>query len=272
VDLKKVSTQHSFLNGTMFVGVDVSHDGRSRQAFTLDRTCQGKSTVAFVASHDKDFTQYNSYLTFQTKNVEFVTESKTLMVNALNAYKIKNKVFPSTVFVYRDGVGNSQINSFVLEEVKLYREAFTDLNIKPKLQVVVVQKKIAQRFLIPCGKGNCEIPRCDGRQSHHAPWPGTVVDSVITSPHWWDFYIVPTVPPPNTSPRPVRYIVVVDELKMTADDIHGITFQLCFAYQNWPGPIRVPVQVMLADKLAYLFGKFINGKPATNISNKMFYL
>jgi len=270
-DVTRNVEDKKWLKGAMFVGVDVSHDGRARSAYTFDANCRGKSTVGFVATQDDKFCTFQSYLTFQTKNVECVQESKELMKRALQSYYTQNKAFPSTVFVYRDGVGNSQLKPFVQEEVKLYRQAFAELNIKPKLEVVVVQKRIGERFLIPCQPG-CEMPRCNGNSRFHPPYPGTMVDTVISSPLYWDFYIVPTTPPPGTSPRPVRYIVLVDELKISPDDMYNLTYQFCFAYQNWPGPIRVPVPVMLADKLAYLFGKHINGRPAPAIASKVFYL
>jgi hypothetical protein len=55
------------------------------------------------------------------------------MIEKLEAFKVYNDHYPDNVIVYRDGVGDSQIATFVRREVNKYRKAFEKLRINPKL-------------------------------------------------------------------------------------------------------------------------------------------
>jgi len=276
VDFKK-QIRHPALAGqaTMFVGVDVTHDKKLKGSF--GKTTPGSnSTVGFTASFNSAFTSYHSYVAYQGKNEEYVRTSRQLMSASLEAFKAKVKTYPVNVIVYRDGVGNSQLETFVRKEIREYESAFKGLGIKPNLTVVVVQKRVQVRFFDACqkylGKGGCRAMRCDGRQQYHSPQAGTIVDTGIVSPLFSDFYLVPSIAPPNATARPTRFIVIRDDLNFSSDDIQALTNQFCYMYFNWPGPIRVPAPCMYAHKLAYLFGKHVNGDPNPRMNGKLFYL
>jgi len=99
-----------------------------------------------------------------------------------------------------------------------------------------------------------------------------VVDTTVVNPMFSDFYLIPSIAPPNATARPTRFIVVRDDLNFTSDDLEILTNQLCYMYYNWPGPIRVPACVMYAHKISYLFGKHVNGEPSSGLNGKLFYL
>jgi len=263
---------------TMFVGVDVCHDKKQKTAFSKSKS-GSSSTVGFTASFNESFTSFHSYVSFQSKGEEFVSASKKLMMEALQAFKAKKKIYPMNVIVYRDGVGNAQLDSFVRHEIKEYVEAFKYLNINPvpKLTVVIVQKRLSVRFFDTCdiwnGANKCRFSfKCNGDQQYHSPLPGSIVDSGVTSPLFSDFFLVPSVAPPGATARPTRFVVVKDECGFNSDDLQNLTNQMCYLYYGWQGPIRVPSPCMYAHKIAYLFGKHLNGDPNPAINGNLFYL
>jgi len=78
------------------------------------------------------------------------------ILEALSKYQNKNGALPTSIIVYRDGVGEGQISHFYKTEVSF---AF-----------VIVTKRLSARFFAPSIRGP-ENPR-----------PGTVIDSVVTDP------------------------------------------------------------------------------------------
>jgi len=266
----------------MIIGVDVSHDKRVSACYG---TSPGRlSCVGFTASFDAQYTQYHSWVAFQTKDWDRIESAQELMTSALEQYNHKNGFYPTNVIVYRDGVSNSQLRSFVEEETYEFQQAFTALGLRPKLTVVVVQKRVTTRLFRECPeftrRGRCDVHNCRGQESHHSPAPGTVVDDTIVSAEFNDFFLVPSIAPPRATARPTRFIIVRDDLGLTPNDMQFMTNAYCMAYQNWQGPIRVPAPVMYAHKIAKLFGKQvnpipsrpINGKFHGSLTDKLFYL
>lgn len=262
---------------TMFVGVDVSHDKLLKGSYGSRIR---RSTVGFVASRSTDYHAYNSYISYQDPDTEFITEAVRLMKSALTDYVRENKRPPTAVCVYRDGVGDSQLNTFVRREIKMYEQAFSEMNISPKLTVIVVQKRVNLRLFAKCPvvagiSRTCPIEaKCNGRDAYHSPMAGTVVDDTITAEKLSDFYLVPSIAPPGACARPTRFIVLRDDMKLgdNADALQIMTNEMTYQYFNWPGPIRVPACVMYAHKAAYLFGKHVTGNPQPGMAKHLFYL
>eukprot|EP00823_Brevimastigomonas_motovehiculus_P008593 TRINITY_DN78_c1_g1_i1.p1 TRINITY_DN78_c1_g1~~TRINITY_DN78_c1_g1_i1.p1 ORF type:complete len:773 (+),score=259.28 TRINITY_DN78_c1_g1_i1:48-2366(+) len=111
------------------------------------RTRKGPaSTVGFCASYDPDFLKYNSFVALQNFGEEYVSASYELMRHAVRAFKNspinKAHLDPVNIIVYRDGVGNSQITSFVRCEIEEYKRAFkAECKKTPNLTVILVQKQ-----------------------------------------------------------------------------------------------------------------------------------
>ena len=263
---------------TMVIGLDVSHDKKMPNAVGDVKQDGRVSTVGFCASYNQDFSTYNSFVSFQPLGQEYVAASKDLMIASLKAYHGYNKAYPANILVFRDGVGNSQIETFVRKEIALYEAAFKDLGLegKVKLTVLTVQKRLSTRLYAQCEKykgSPCSIDaRCDGSQPFHSPAPGTVVDKDIVHPGMRDFFLVSSLAPKTATAKPTRYIVVRDDLKCSDDLLHSLTNQLCWMYYGWLGPIRVPAPCMYGHKLAYLFGKHVCGLPHESLRNLLFYL
>lgn len=77
-----------------------------------------------------------------------------------------------------------------------------------------------------------------GRELDNPP-PGTVVDSVVTKPIYYDFYLVAQHVNQGTV-TPTHYITIFDSNDMPPDRMQRLTYKLVHLYYNWPGNIRVP--------------------------------
>jgi len=268
---------------TMIVGVVVSLDRKARTAWNEKYGAGGdtpsggsKTTVAFCASYNDNFTQFNNFIRYQDKHQDHVTDSARLMTKAMEGFKAKNKGrYPTSVVVYREGVSNSQLGPYQDLELRAYDEAFQGLGVRPLLSVVVVQKRVSTRFFLPCGKtqgSKCLDPFCNGNEKFHSPPPGSVVDVNVVSPTFNDFFLVPSQAPKGATARPTRFIVIRDDHQFSMDQIQSLTNHLCYGYLNWSGPIRVPAPVMNAHRLAYLFAKHVSGDIHQNLKDMVFYL
>jgi len=260
------------------VGMDVCHDKKLSTAYGKRGEAAFSNTVGFTATWDQGFSKYHAWISFQQKNLEGVVAAQQLMANACKAFKDRRGEFPDTVIVYRDGVSNTQLESFVRDEIIRFQQAFSSLQIRPRLVVIVVQKRVTARMYHECDLYHNRLEycltsdRCDGSKPYHSPVVGTVVDTGVVSNVFNDFFLFSSIAPPGATARPTRFIVVKDEVNFTSNDLQRLTHQMCFIYQNWNGGIRLPATVMYADKLAYLFGKQINGDVHPRLRGSLFFL
>nr|DBA32427.1 TPA: hypothetical protein GDO54_000221 [Pyxicephalus adspersus] len=235
----------------MIIGIDIYHD-----------TLAGKKSIAgFVASMNKEMTRWFSRCVVQEQKQEIVDGLKVCMQAALHAWFKANKSLPLRILIYRDGVGDGQLKTLVNYEVPQFvdciRSAHKDYD--PKLTVVVVKKRINARFFAVQG----------GRLQN--PPPGTIVDTEVTRPEWYDFFIVSQSVRQGTV-SPTHYNVVFDTGNLKPDHMQRLTYKLCHQYFNWPGVIRVPAPCQYAHKLAFLVGQSIHREPHTNLAGRLYYL
>eukprot|EP01083_Nonionella_stella_P008346 24008_1 len=247
-----------FKNATMFVGMDVNHDWKSDM-----------STVGVCCSYDKYVSRFFSYIVRQHMTAELIQKLQEILFKALRRFYKENNVLPETIFIYRDGVSESQLEKVSQHEVYQVTQAChaagSKLGIKyrPSFQFVVVQKAVSARFVSP---------------QYSSAAPGTIVDTQLVSPRFWDFYVIPHEPPRpvggvHKTATPTRYIIIRNDLNMESDDFQNLSLHLCSMYYNWPGPIRVPACVKYADKIAYMFGTNIQREtPNRKVQHHLFQL
>jgi aubergine-like protein len=236
----------------MVVGIDVYHD-----------TAPGgkRSAVGFCASMNQNFTRHYSRVTFQDQGQEIIDTLHILMAESLRRYFALNKALPQRIIVYRDGVGDGMLGAVLDHEVSQFYSAFADIGetYKPKLAVVVVKKRIHTRIF------------ASDRGQMQNPLPGTVVDSVVVHPNWYDFFLVSQSVRQGTV-TPSHYHVITDDTGLNPDQMQTITYKLCHLYYNWPGTIRVPAPCQYAHKLAFLVGQSLHKDPGTKLANSLFFL
>uniref|UniRef100_A0A8C6EZP2 Piwi like RNA-mediated silencing 3 n=1 Tax=Marmota marmota marmota TaxID=9994 RepID=A0A8C6EZP2_MARMA len=238
------------LKKTMFVGIDCFHDIVSRQ----------KSIAGFVASTDEELTKWYSQCIFQAPGEELVDGLKNCLQGALNSWLRNVPHAPESIVVYRDGVGDGQLQALLdheISELVSYLENECPYSIK--LTFIVVKKRINTRFFL---KHNRRLGN---------PAPGTVVDMMVTREQWYDFYIVSQSSTVGTV-TPTHYNVIYDTVCLDPDTVQRLTYKLCHMYYNLPGIIRVPAPCHYAHKLAYLVGQSLHDQPSSLLANSLYYL
>uniref|UniRef100_A0A672KVA6 Piwi-like protein 1 n=1 Tax=Sinocyclocheilus grahami TaxID=75366 RepID=A0A672KVA6_SINGR len=233
------------LRQLMIVGIDCYHD-----------TAAGKRSIGALGTM-VTLTEWHTKLSLPQHSVLklFVFSA------ALKAYLKYNNSLPSRIIVYRDGVGDGMLQSVVDYEVPQIMQSIKTMgqDYEPKLSVVVVKKRISSRF----------FARIDGKIAN--PPPGTVIDTEVTRPEWYDFFIV------SQAVRfgcvaPTHYNVVFDNSGLKPDHMQRLTYKLCHMYYNWQGIVRVPAPCQYAHKLAFLVGQSIHKEPNMNLDDFLYYL
>ncbi|TGZ48140.1 piwi-like protein Ago3 [Temnothorax longispinosus] len=244
------------LKNSMICGIDVYHAGTGGGA--------RKSVAGFIASLDAQLTKWHSRICMQASKQELVDMLQVCLTSAINAYHKYNGCNPDRIIIYRDGVGDGDLDYVENYEVKQLLATFNRIapNYKPQLSVIVVQKRINTRLFVR------QKARGGGLDN---PAPGTVVDSCITRRNYYDFFLVPQNVRQGTV-TPTHYVVIHDSSNIETDHMQRLTYKLCHLYYNWPGTIRVPAPCQYAHKLVYLVGQNLLAEPHQALSNILFYL
>jgi aubergine-like protein len=239
------------LKDLMVVGIDCYHDSSKK----------GQSVGAFVASFNKTLTRYYSRCALQSNMQELMDSLNTFMTDALKYYRRVNGRLPATIVVYRDGVGDGQLQTVHAYEVTQLRECFKaiDAEYNPSFVFIVVKKRINSRFFTKSDHGISNPP------------PGTVVDTDATRPEWYDFFLVSQSVRQGTV-APTHYNVIYDTSPLLPDHQQRLAYKLCHLYYNWPGTIRVPAPCQYAHKLAFLVGQSLHREAANKLFDHLYYL
>ncbi|XP_006616743.1 piwi-like protein Siwi [Apis dorsata] len=232
----------------MVVGYDVCHDPADKS----------RDFGAMVASLDRSLTRYYSSVAAHTTGEELSDEFGESLEKAVLCYRQVNKILPSHIVIYRDGVGEGQVPYVYKHEVDDIRAKLNKLYGDPstiKLAFVIVTKRINTRLFY----------------NQNNPPPGTVVDDVVTNPLRYDFFIVSQSVRQGTV-TPCAYNVIADSTGWRADQMQRMTYKLCHMYYNWSGTVRVPAPCQYAHKLAFLVAQFVRRPPSSRMQSLLYYL
>merc|ERR1719420_26770 len=214
-------------------------------------------------------------------------------IEALLKYWEVNRFWPDDIIVFRDGVGDGQLEATEKHEADQFQRVFTQIKndngntelsklhsklserlpteYNPSFVFVVVQKRINTRILGAVRKG----PKFD----YINPPPGTVLDHTVTRYKWKDFFLVPQAVNQGTV-SPTHFIVLKEKLRpnekdeaaLDATGVQKLSYRLTHMYYNWPGTVRVPAPVQYAHKLVDLIGQHIHRMPSEQMADKLYYL
>ncbi|KAH7055312.1 Piwi domain-containing protein [Linnemannia elongata] len=224
---------------TLVVGADVTHAAPGE----IDRP----SIASVVALVDDCGFRHIGRIQRQPSQgvgaVEVIEGLPALMMDLIASYKQIMKHHPQRILFYRDGVSESQFPEILRTEVKAIKIAChqIDPKYKPAVTFIVVKKRHNTRFF-PMDRqnsdrsGNCES--------------GTVVDTVISHPTEFDFYLQSHAGLQGTS-RCAQYCVLYDENKFSSDDLQQLTFNLCHVYSRCSKATSIVPAVQYAHLLAY---------------------
>lgn len=240
---------HLPMTTLMVCGYDTYHDTANR----------GRSYGAFTASQNPKFSRWYSKADSHDRLEELSSHMTENLGIALKRYKDANGRFPERVMIYRDGVGDGQLEHVFNVEVKQIKKALEACDKSIRLTFIVVNKRIGARFYLKEGNNFSNPP------------PGTVIDNDVTRQERYDFYLVSQSTRHGTV-TPTYYNILHDESGLDASKIQAIAFKMCFMYYNWTGTVRVPAPCQYAHKLALLCGEHLHAIPHANMDNNLHYL
>ena len=157
-----------------------------------------------------------------------------------------NRQYPSHFIIYRDGVGDAQRQQVISKEIQQFREAFAEMYNRvasaPKVTLVVVNKRITQRFFVDDGRGNLTNPPS-----------GCIVDRGLVehsdASGAFDFFMMPSGANQGCV-LPTHFHVPLNESSLGKYELQQLTYALCHFYFNWAGAIKVPAPCQYAHKIA----------------------
>eukprot|EP00026_Physarum_polycephalum_P002784 Phypoly_transcript_02792.p1 GENE.Phypoly_transcript_02792~~Phypoly_transcript_02792.p1 ORF type:complete len:854 (+),score=108.70 Phypoly_transcript_02792:322-2562(+) len=256
----------------MIVGIDISRNS-------------GKSTVGMVASINKNISKFYSRVYEREEGspeikqiADFIKDACTIFAT-LNPTKVGHG-WPSTIIVYREGAGESQMQAVIKEECELIKKKVSEVGCK-EIVYVVVHKRIDTRFFL-----EQEGQRVANVES------GTLVDTdVVASAERhreigtdYDFFLVgqshmqgnsPAAGTMNPAHYWVKHHLIEKEYKTatTPDELQRLTYKLCHLYYNWMGTVSAPALCKYAKVLATLAGKHLERKEVSEfLHTKLYYL
>ena len=232
---------------TMIIGADVTHPAPGDN--------NRPSVAAVCASMNASATVYHSEIRVQAHRQETIgsiddgksAHLEDSMVALLKTFYRSTRQKPEHLIYYRDGVSEGQFQEVLKHELKQIRRACKKLseNYRPKLTFLVCQKRHHARMF-------CQNERDADGKSQNIP-AGTIVDSVITHPVEFDFYLCSHAGIQGTS-RPTHYHVLYNNDETIAespDVLQGLTYSLCHVYQRCQRSVSIPAPVYYAHLVAY---------------------
>lgn len=205
----------------MFLGIDVSHP---------EAGSDKPSVAAVVASMDGKLSQYCAYVTSQTSNKEMVTKLEDAIHKLLETFRSRNRVFPESIVVYRDGVSEGQFDQVLRDELPQIHGALERCGYVPndqvKVSVVVCQKRHHTRVVYEDRTTNTMINPC----------PGLVVDArggdrSIVSGSYNEFYLNTHVAIQGTA-KPCKYTLIYDEIGFKLSELELLTNWTTYLYSR----------------------------------------
>jgi len=230
----------------MIVGVDSSH-------------ISGKRTgVAMVASTDDKFLNfYNKIDIIAEKNKEQLTFCvRTFLEEAINNYFKKNvnseNRLPSGIVIYRQGCSFEQ-KEFLKKEIAEIKSFLSGEGIKN----ILAENPIPFYYVLVNTKTNFkffEMEKVNNFMNYNNPQQGFIIYDQVTNPDLFEFYLQPQLVTQGTA-TPSSFTVASGDLEKP-EMIVKLTYDMCFNYPNWNGPIRVPGPLKLAEKLSKMTAKY----------------
>uniref|UniRef100_A0A4W5L6U7 Argonaute RISC catalytic component 3b n=1 Tax=Hucho hucho TaxID=62062 RepID=A0A4W5L6U7_9TELE len=225
-----------FQQPVIFLGADVTHppagDGKK------------PSIAAVVGSMDAHPSRYCATVRVQRPRQEVIQDLASMVRELLIQFYKSTRYKPTRIIFYRDGVSEGQFRQVLYYELLAIREAciMLEKEYQPGITYIVVQKRHHTRLF--CADRNERVGR-----SGNIP-AGTTVDTDITHPYEFDFYLCSHAGIQGTS-RPSHYHVLWDDNCFTADEFQLLTYQLCHTYVRCTRSVSIPAPAYYAHLVAF---------------------
>ncbi|KAG2465296.1 AGO2 protein, partial [Polypterus senegalus] len=225
-----------FQQPVIFLGADVTHppagDGKK------------PSIAAVVGSMDGHPSRYCATVRVQQHRQEIIQDLATMVRELLIQFYKATRFKPTRIIFYRDGISEGQFHQVLHYELLAIREACIKLekDYQPGITFIVVQKRHHTRLF--CMDRNERVGK-----SGNIP-AGTTVDTKITHPSEFDFYLCSHAGIQGTS-RPSHYHVLWDDNHFSSDELQVLTYQLCHTYVRCTRSVSIPAPAYYAHLVAF---------------------
>ncbi|CAN7977088.1 unnamed protein product, partial [Ixodes persulcatus] len=233
-----------FRKPVIIIGADVTHPAPG------DRI--QPSIAACVGSLDSIPFKFRASIRVQLENheavarVEMIKDLKGMVMELLKAFREATRHKPEHIIFYRDGVSEGQFAQVRDLELQAIRDACLSLqpdgSFKPPVTFIVVQKRHHTRFMPTNYR--------DGVGKARNVPPGTTVDTVVTHPVDFDFFLCSHYGIQGTS-KPAHYYVVHDDYNFSSDDLQKLSYYLCHTYARCARSVSIPAPVYYAHLAAF---------------------
>ncbi|TRY96375.1 hypothetical protein DNTS_029310 [Danionella cerebrum] len=202
-----------FQQPVIFLGADVTHppagDGKK------------PSIAAVVGSMDAHPSRYCATVRVQRPRQEVIQDLASMVRELLIQFYKSTHYKPTRIIFYRDGVSEGQFRQVLYYELLAIREACISLEkeYQPGITYIVVQKRHHTRLF--CADRTERVGR-----SGNIP-AGTTVDTDITHPYEFDFYLC------------------------SHAGIQLLTYQLCHTYVRCTRSVSIPAPAYYAHLVAF---------------------
>ncbi|KNC97956.1 uncharacterized protein SPPG_06944 [Spizellomyces punctatus DAOM BR117] len=199
---------------TIILGADVTHPAPG--------SASNQSIAALVGSMDAQCSRFAAAIRVQKGRQEVIQDLSGMVIELLKTFYQTCGAKPERIVFYRDGVSEGQFAEVLRCEVEAIRRACVSLEptYRPTVTFVVVQKRHHARFF--------PIRKEDSDRSGNV-LPGTVVETGVTHPSEFDFYLCSHPGLQGTS-KPTHYHVLHDENRFSPDALQELTYRLCYLY------------------------------------------
>lgn len=205
---------------------------------------EAPSIAAVVGTVDGSASQYVCHVHAQGSRLEVCDGLTAAMFNLLGAFRERNGgKMPEHMVVYRDGVGDSQFEIILENELNSIKDAVAMQkgHTGCKIAFVVCQKSHHSRFV-------CEAQGGTGSYSNLCP--GVVIDSSsssngVTSTKMNEFYLNSHTAIQGTA-KATKYTLIFDELNLKMIELEVLTYWLTYMYSRCNRAVGVVTPVYYA--------------------------
>ncbi|MCL7044495.1 hypothetical protein MKW94_026323 [Papaver nudicaule] len=239
----------------MFFGADVTHP------HPLD-DCS-PSVAAVVGSMNwPAANKYISRIRSQTHRQEIIQDLKEMVGELLEDFYQAVHILPKRIIFFRDGVSETQFKRVLQEELQAIRAGCLRFpEYRPTITFAVVQKRHHTR-LFP---NETDRFSPGARFSDENIPPGTVVDSVVTHPNEFDFYLCSHWGTKGTS-RPTHYHVLWDENQFSSDELQKLVYSQCYTFAKCTKPVSLIPAAYYAHLAAYRGRLYLDRPSSTGLT------
>ncbi|TMS39489.1 hypothetical protein L596_006002 [Steinernema carpocapsae] len=241
VVIKNLPGQRPILKpGRLVIGLAMSYSMR-RQAEEISTLPTAVGWTANMTREEGEF--IGDFIFQQSFKKDRVAVIQTIVDRVVAEYKHQKRCpeGPREVIIYRSG-DEGRFRTMLEEDLAVLRATFDNMESKPKLTVIAVQKRHNLR-LMPA-----KINRQD-RPPLQNLVPGTVVDRFVTHPTYTEFYLNSHVAIQGTARTP-KYTVLQDDANMSLEELEAMTYGLCFNHQIVSLPTSLPSPLYIAGRYA----------------------